>query len=152
MIIFRQKEKRETHQRDNGKWSLWQKQMMKIERRSREEKRRTCSSVRLQGRNKASGGHWRCFVLLPVQHWHQNAISSTRGQTHDNHTVSQSNDLSGESPQLPNLTWDLFLKLPEKKKHADGGTDCSSAGQSRCADCGVNGLEHNDAMGRDWQE
>lgn len=43
-------------------------------------------------------------------------------------------------------------KLPEKKKHTDWGTHCSSAGQSRGADCGVNSLEHNAAMGRDWQE
>lgn len=43
-------------------------------------------------------------------------------------------------------------KLSEKKNHTDWGTYSSSAGQSRGADYGVNSLEHNAAMGRDWQE
>lgn len=110
-------EKRETHQRDNGKWPLWQKQMMKIERRNRGVET-DLQQYELQGRNKASDGHWRCFVLLPVQHWHQNAISSTRGQTYANHSVSQSVDLSEELPHLPILAWAILRNSTQIEAHA----------------------------------
>lgn len=69
----------------------------------------------------------------------------------------QSQSFSEQQPfwrvtTVPKLDFRPSRKLPEKKNHKDWGTHCSSAGQSRGADCGVNSLEHNAAMGRDWQE